>query len=1491
MRDTAGPVTNLNVYAYISNSTSLFYVSTLTGTNGAYALSVTNGTWVVGLQGVTERGYNPAATQQTTIDNSNSVVNFLLQPFSGALYSISVSANPPGVGTVTGGGNYLPGAAVTVTATLSPTNTLPYSFLNWTENDSVQTTNTTYSFTASRDRQLVANFTLPQYTVSAFNAPPADGSVTGTGAYFYGTTNSLTAYPNAGYNFSYWGLDAFYQFSSGGAYDTQYPFSFPCTMTKGETMDFIVSCHDGDYSYLGTGLKAAVTYSNGASSNVYDAVAGFSSNANPGAVWSYGWASNVGGAFQLMDTNYSLFSGSVAGWDNGLPYPGVAAVDKDFGSAMQSGTVAYDPDTLHMDPQSYASIVRFTAPSNGSYDVAGFFRLQDTSTHSHDLTIMLGNNDISTNPTISVVVYSNLSLVAYYVDAVPEHFVTTATSPSGLAVVSGAGSYGNGLTADIVAPTLVTNGPSVYVFRYFTLNGSEITTSSSISKTFTTLDPANLSYVAVYTARSVRPVVTRVEVNLPNIVPATTNFQISFQFDRTMNTNVDPTVLLTNNATVLQPTVESNGLWSTTSFANDTYTAPRITFVKGMDGTNQVFISNAQDPSGNILSLTNVYAVVVDATPPVISNVTNSPSITSANVTWTTDKPATSQVDYGPTTNYGFTTAFDGTLVNNHLQEITGLNPSTLYHYRVISQDSVGNQSVSPDATLSTLVDTIPPHTFITSGPAQNATVCSLPVIFVWSASDAVTPTSNLVYAYRLDGGSYSAFSNVTTVTYTTLSDGIHSFQVEAQDQAGNVDPTPATVLFTLSTLAPVISAVNTTGVTNAQATVNWNTDQPATSAVEYGPTTNYGTTTGLIGALVTSHSYLLTGLTPGQTYHYAVLSQNSCAEASVSGDFVFTVPADHVPPQTFLTGGPSEGGFVCSLPVVFDWSGSDPVTPTANLTYAYSVDGGAFSAFSLATTVSLSALTQGEHSFAVEAKDQAGNVSPTPATVQFTVNTNSGPAISGITNSASPGQCIISWNTDQPSTSQVNYGLTVAYGSTSALDASFVTNHSVTLNTLIPDTNYHFQVISSNQCNRQSVSADNTFFSPPVPNLAVMDITGPAAASTGSSFDISWVTTNIGTAAASNVWMDDVYLCNSTNPCETYDLGQFQFPIGLAAGAGTTVTHSVTVDRSMVTNGNYYLTVVVNANRAVYEGLPSSPAWNNNTGVSAKPILISLTPLPELVISQVDAPTNPVYAGDSITVDWVECNAGQAATSVPLWYDDVSLYADSNLTQLVQDYGAYPNVTFLSPGQCYEQSVDITLPGGLEGPYYVKVTADSENQVQQSNGGRNYGYTTNPVPVLYVAPGFFHVVSVTVTPGPPTVDYEGYPLTVNYTIENTGGVPIVGHWDHGIAICPGPVWDGDTAQVAVFHINGTNGADLLPGQSYSETYTFGSLRSEPAGTNYVVVLPDPHPYQPTVSRDQGYAPIIVGQPPPAALDVPLGHRAEQWRGRPAHRRELGRVQ
>jgi signal transduction histidine kinase len=61
------------------------------------------------------------------------------------------------------------------------------------------------------------------------------------------------------------------------------------------------------------------------------------------------------------------------------------------------------------------------------------------------------------------------------------------------------------------------------------------------------------------------------------------------------------------------------------------------------------------------------------------------------------------------------------------------------------------------------------------------------------------TSPARLLYAYRLDEGAWSPFTNVSTVTFQNLSGGPHFLQVRAMDRNGNQDPSVTTQEFAVT--------------------------------------------------------------------------------------------------------------------------------------------------------------------------------------------------------------------------------------------------------------------------------------------------------------------------------------------------------------------------------------------------------------------------------------------------------------------------------------------------------------------------------------------------------------------------------------------------------------------------------------------------------------------------------------------------------------------
>ena len=118
----------------------------------------------------------------------------------------------------------------------------------------------------------------------------------------------------------------------------------------------------------------------------------------------------------------------------------------------------------------------------------------------------------------------------------------------------------------------------------------------------------------------------------------------------------------------------------------------------------------ARAASGSLVALgdemTFTTAGLADTAVPQISSVGLSGTTASGiTITWVSDEASTSQVEYGLTEEYGSMTALDTGLVTSHSRSLAGLRDGQTYHYRVVSTDASGNQSVSADATFTTAAE------------------------------------------------------------------------------------------------------------------------------------------------------------------------------------------------------------------------------------------------------------------------------------------------------------------------------------------------------------------------------------------------------------------------------------------------------------------------------------------------------------------------------------------------------------------------------------------------------------------------------------------------------------------------------------------------------------------------------------------------------------------------------------------------------------------
>ncbi|WP_426592550.1 galactose oxidase-like domain-containing protein [Cellulomonas sp. McL0617] len=199
-------------------------------------------------------------------------------------------------------------------------------------------------------------------------------------------------------------------------------------------------------------------------------------------------------------------------------------------------------------------------------------------------------------------------------------------------------------------------------------------------------------------------------------------------------------------------------------------------------------------------------------------------------------------------------------------------------------------------------------------------------------------------------------------------------------------------------------------------------------------------------------------------------------------------------------------------------------------------------------------------YTYTVQAYDAAGNSSAgsTGATVTTPALDTVPPTISGVTaTSITQTSATVTWATDEASSSQVDYGPSAGYGTSTTLDTNRVTAHSQAIGGLSAATTYHYRVRSTDAAGNLALSTDRTLttLSP------VADTTSPTASVT-SPTNASSVAGTIALAATAN---DDVGVAGVQFTVDGTPLGT----------EDTTAPYGVSWDTTAAADGVHTVTAV----------------------------------------------------------------------------------------------------------------------------------------------------------------------------------------------------------------------------------------------------------------------------------------------------------------------------
>ncbi|MDB9426220.1 CARDB domain-containing protein, partial [Microcystis aeruginosa CS-564/01] len=287
------------------------------------------------------------------------------------------------------------------------------------------------------------------------------------------------------------------------------------------------------------------------------------------------------------------------------------------------------------------------------------------------------------------------------------------------------------------------------------------------------------------------------------------------------------------------------------------------------------------------------------------------------------------------------------------------------------------------------------------------------------------------------------------------------------------------------------------------------------------------------------------------------------------------------------------------------------------------------------------------------------------------------------------------------------------------------------------------------------------------LPDLIVSNIIAPNTAQSGQTIDVAWTITNQGNTNASGTWSDRVFLSDNDSIGNDLLLGTFSLTGTIASGTSITRTQAVSLPLDI--NGNRRIVVQSDIFNQIQERLGTE---NNNTTIDDQVIKVNLSPYPNLQVASVTAPTT-AFSSQETVIKWVVTNTGNGNTNTPLWYDRVWLSLDQTLDNSDIYLGQAANSSYLNVGESYSNTLNVTLPVGIDSNYYFLVQADGTNQVWEFDREGDNITASNVTDVDLTPPPDLQIASIIV----PASIFSGQKINLNWTVENRGAGKTFGRY------------------------------------------------------------------------------------------------------------------
>jgi hypothetical protein len=321
-------------------------------------------------------------------------------------------------------------------------------------------------------------------------------------------------------------------------------------------------------------------------------------------------------------------------------------------------------------------------------------------------------------------------------------------------------------------------------------------------------------------------------------------------------------------------------------------------------GTQYFYKAKWTDEDGNT-GMSEEKSFRTDPAPIVKDVEVNNIGISSAFIKFTTKGASEAKLYYGRSTGFGGVKKVStSNNESSYTVQLDSLNDGTKHYYKINTVDSEGTEYEGTTLDFTTL-----PRPKVSNVKVEDVRNTAQPEISVtWETN---TETSSIITYYpKGEKDKASDEVNVKLVSgehrlniKNLLPEKEYVLVVKGVDKIGNEASSDEYNFTTASdTRPPMVSDLNIEGVIvdninqkdpTAQLVVSWNTDEPATSQIEYGEGSgsDYAQKTQEDSNLTTNHLVIVSGLAPSKVYHLRVVSKDKAENVTNSIDNVTITP------------------------------------------------------------------------------------------------------------------------------------------------------------------------------------------------------------------------------------------------------------------------------------------------------------------------------------------------------------------------------------------------------------------------------------------------------------------------------------------------------------------------------------------------------------------------------------------------------------------------